>query len=186
MDKRARKTSPFVNAPRDISRHARWIAPELVGEVAFTEVTPDGHLRHPSFMGLREDKLSAEVKLEKPAAAPVAAKAKPKAKAKVVASVELTDEMGTQAADRLGVRLTHPDKIVYPPDVTKARLVAYYDAVAERMLPHIANRPLSLVRCRQGSKKSFFQKHDSGGFPDAFKKVKITENDRTHRHLPLH
>ena len=80
MDKRARKTSPFVNAPRDISRHARWIAPELVGEVAFTEVTPDGHLRHPSFMGLREDKLSAEVKLEKPAAAPVAAKAKTESK----------------------------------------------------------------------------------------------------------
>ena len=43
------------------------------------------------------------------------------------------------------------------------------------MLPHIANRPLSLVRLPTGSKKPFFQKHDSGGFPDAFKKVKITE-----------
>ena len=175
MNKRARKTSPFADAPRDISRHAKWIDPELVGEIAFTEVTPDGHLRHPSFMGLREDKASAEVKLEKPAALPAAAKAKPKGKAKPLARIELTDEMGIATAERLGVRLSHPDKVVYVPGVTKAQLVAYYDAVAERMLPHIAKRPLSLVRLPTGSKKPFFQKHDSGGFPDAFKKVKITE-----------
>ncbi len=178
MDKLARKTSPFENAPRDISRRARWIDPKLVGEVSFTEITPDGSLRHPSFMGLREDKPSRTVKLETPAAPPAAkapAKAARKTKAKLLASVELTDAMGIEAADRLGVRLTHPDKLVYQPDVTKARLVAYYDAVAERMLPHIANRPLSLVRLPTGSKKPFFQKHDSGGFPDAFKKVQITE-----------
>ena len=176
MDKLARKTSPFVDAPRDISRRARWIEPKLVGEVAFTEFTPDNYLRHPSFMGLREDKQSREVRLEKPASPPATkAKAKPKTKAKPLATVELTDEVGIKAAERLGVRLTHPDKIVYPPDVTKARLVAYYEAVADRMLPHIVKRPLSLVRLPTGSKKPFFQKHDSGGFPDAFKKVKITE-----------
>ena len=92
-----------------------------------------------------------------------------------MARVELTDEMGIEAADRLGIRLTHPDKVVYEPGITKAQLVAYYDAVAGRMLPHIAKRPLSLVRLPTGSKKPFFQKHDSGGFPDAFKKVQITE-----------
>ena len=177
MDRLARKTSPFEDAPRDISRRAKWIDPVLVGEVAYSELTPDNYLRHPSFMGLREDKPSRQVKLETPAAPParVKGKAKPQTKAMPLASVELTDEMGSKAAERLGVRLTHPDKIVYPPDITKARLVAYYEAVAQRMLPHIANRPLSLVRLPTGSKKPFFQKHDSGGFPDAFKKVKITE-----------
>jgi len=177
MDKLDRKTSPFVDAPRDISRRARWIEPKLVGEVAFTEFTPDGYLRHPSFMGLREDKPSRAVKLEKPAAAPATpkTKAKPKAKAKALARIELSDEMGIAAAERAGVKLTHPEKIVYEPDITKAKLVAYYATVAERILPHIARRPLSLVRQPTGSHKPFFQKHDSGGFPAAFKKVQITE-----------
>ena len=177
MDERARQTSPFADAPRDISRRANWIEPTLVGEVAFSEVTPDGYLRHPSFMGLRQDKNAKEVKLEKPAAPPTAAKAmpKPKTKAKALERVELTDEKGIEVADRLGIRLTHPGKVVYEPGITKAQLVAYYDAVAERILPHIARRPLSLVRLPTGSKKPFFQKHDSGGFPDAFKKVQITE-----------
>jgi bifunctional non-homologous end joining protein LigD len=92
-----------------------------------------------------------------------------------LARIELTDEMGIAAAERVGVKLTHPDKVVYEPGITKAQLVAYYAAVAERMLPHIARRPLSLVRQPTGSHKPFFQKHDSGGFPAAFKKVKITE-----------
>jgi len=177
IDRLGRDTSPFANAPRDISRRAKWIDPQLVAEIAYTEMTPDGALRHPSFQGLREDKKGKEVRLEKPTASPAQASARKagKTKGKSVASVKLTDEMGIAAADKVGVRLTHPEKIVYQPAITKAQLVAYYDAVAERMLPHIAKRPLSLVRLPTGSKKPFFQKHDSGGFPDAFKKVKITE-----------
>src|SRR5690606_13427914 len=60
-------------------------------------------------------------------------------------------------------------------NITKAQLVAYYDAVAKPMLRHVAKRPLSLLRRPTGSSKPFFQKHDSGGFPDAFRKVQITE-----------
>lgn len=56
--------------------------------------------------------------------------------------------------------------------------MAYYAAVAERMLPYIAKRPLSLLRCPQGrAKYCFFQKHDTGGFPDAMKSLLITEKD---------
>jgi bifunctional non-homologous end joining protein LigD len=177
LDARARKTSPFGAVPRDIARRARWVAPELVGEVAFTELTPDGHLRHPSFIGLRQDKTAREVTLEMPADAPV--KAAPKPKKAATLSVTLTDAMGIAAAERLGVRLTHPDRVVYPGQgVTKALIVAYYEAVAARMLPHIVRRPLSLVRCPQGRSKScFFQKHDSGGFPPSFHKVPIAEKD---------
>ncbi|MEO6394624.1 MAG: DNA ligase D [Devosia sp.] len=186
LDKRARATNPFANAPRDIARRAKWVEPQLVGEVAFTEFTPDGVLRHPSFMGLREDKSAREIKLERPAPAPrakatvktaVKAAAAPKAsRSRREKSVALTDEMGIAAAERLGIKLTHPEKMVYESaGVTKAKLVAYYDAVADRMLPHIVKRPLSLVRRPTGSSKPFFQKHDSGGFPTAFKKVKITE-----------
>jgi len=91
------------------------------------------------------------------------------------ATAPLTDEQGIAVAERLGVKLSHPEKVVYDGGITKAQLVAYYDAVADRILPHIAKRPLSLLRLPTGTKKPFFQKHDSGGFPAAFKKVKIVD-----------
>ena len=52
----ARPTSPFADAlPREVTRDAHWVEPPLVGEVAYTEWTRDGRLRHPSWRGLRDD-----------------------------------------------------------------------------------------------------------------------------------
>src|SRR5690606_36478622 len=124
LDARARKTSPFAGVPRDISRKAHWVEAELVGEIAFTEFTPDGILRHPSFLGLREDKPARQISREKP----VPATPKPattRGKAKPTPSVELTNEAGIAAAEQLGVRLTSHDRVVYPGlGVTKAQVVA--------------------------------------------------------------
>jgi bifunctional non-homologous end joining protein LigD len=87
--------------------------------------------------------------------------------------MKLTDETGIAIAEREKVRLTNPGRAVLPDEnVSKGQLVAYYDAVVERMLPHIVDRALSLVRVPHGS-KPFFQKHDSGGFPDVMKHVDI-------------
>jgi bifunctional non-homologous end joining protein LigD len=89
-----------------------------------------------------------------------------------------TDEMGIAAAEKAGVRLTSPDREIYAgTGITKAKLVAYYTAVAGRMLPHIANRPLSLVRRPSAEARPFYQKHDSGGFPAAFSKIPLVEGD---------
>ncbi len=189
---RERKTPPFDGPiPRDIKRRGHWVTPELVAEIAYTEVTPDGALRHPSFLGLREDKPSKDVHMDKPAGLPAEAKAGSKAKGKAqdkaksssrqggakMERIELTTEMGEAAAKNAGVRLTSPDKVLFPEQgVTKGELIAYYDQVAERMLTYLADRPLSLVRCPGGREKScFFQKHDSGGFPEEFKRLPITE-----------
>ncbi|WP_423066582.1 DNA ligase D [Devosia sp. CN2-171] len=170
LHKRARKTPAFETVPRDVARRARWVEPELVGEVDFAEFTPDGHLRHPAFVGLRKDKPARQIKLETKAPANEATKSKRRAKLK---SMQLTNDMGVEIADRRKVRLTSPDRPVLPDaTVTKAQLIAYYDAVAERMLPHIEKRALSLVRVPHGS-KPFFQKHDTGGFPDTMKRVAI-------------
>jgi bifunctional non-homologous end joining protein LigD len=165
LDARARKTSPFDSVPKAIARTARWVAPELVGEIGFTEFTPDGVLRHPSFLGLREDKPASEVQREAPSAI----------------AAPLSAEAGLNAAAAAGIKLTSPDRVAYPGQgVTKADLVAYYAAVAARMLPYIENRPLSLLRCPQGrAKYCFFQKHDTGGFPEAMKSVLVAEKDGT-------
>ncbi len=157
LDARARKTSPFVDVPREIARGARWVAPDLVAEIAFTEQTPDGRLRHPSFIALRHDKPASAVSFDTPDLA----------------------ARGIDAAARVGQRLTSPERVVFPEQgVSKADLAGYYDAVADLMLPFVANRPLSLLRCPQGrAKHCFFQKHDSGGFPEAMERVAIAEKD---------
>jgi bifunctional non-homologous end joining protein LigD len=97
------------------------------------------------------------------------------------ADSELTGAAGIAAAEAAGVHFTSPDRVEYPGQgVTKGTLAAYYAVVAERMLPYIADRPLSLVRCPQGrSKYCFFQKHDSGGFPPQMKTLRIAEKDGT-------
>ena len=65
-----------------------------------------------------------------------------------------------------GVRLTNPDKILYPEQaISKRRLADYYCAVAQAALRHLARRPISLVRCPVGrQKKCFFQRHAGSGW----------------------
>jgi bifunctional non-homologous end joining protein LigD len=90
---------------------------------------------------------------------------------------ELDAALGDRIAYALGIKLTHPDKVVYPgKDVTKAQLAAYYAAVAEHMLPHIVDRPLSLVRGTEGDlTKTFFQKHLLPGMPPGIKAGNLTK-----------
>lgn len=156
LNKLARASSPFPEVPAQIARDANWITPRLVCEVSFAEFTAEGHVRHGVFLGLRSDKAARDVIVERPKQMPT-----------------------TDRSMMHDIRLTHPDRIVFPDQgVSKADLAAYYDAVSHRMLPHTAGHPLSLVRCPQGrSKKCFYQKHASAGFPDAIKPVEITESD---------
>ena len=90
------------------------------------------------------------------------------------------------ASDEIeGVRVTHPDRVLFPGEgVTKRDIAEYYLEIADLMLPHIIDRPLALVRCPRGSEqKCFFQKHASPGWPDLFKKVSIREKSGTDDYL---
>lgn len=84
-----------------------------------------------------------------------------------------------EPAPHSDVEISHRDRAIFPEaKVTKGDLADYYAAVAPIMLPHMARRPISLVRCPQGrAKKCFFQKHDSGGFGDHVHHVPIREKD---------
>ena len=85
--------------------------------------------------------------------------------------------IGNEIADAVGVKLTHPDKVMYPnTPITKAHLAAYYAAVADTMLPHIKDGPLSLVRDTDGDlQKTFFQKRQLPGMPKKLRAGQLTK-----------
>lgn len=136
--------SPFAaTLTAEESRGVRFVRPDLVAEVEFRTWTADGHLRHASFRGLREDKDPLEIVREVP-------KAATKARATPV---------------RPNVTLTHGDRLYWPDEgVTKAGLADYYAEVWSHIGPFIVGRPLALVRCPNGiNGQHFFQKHAWNG-----------------------
>jgi bifunctional non-homologous end joining protein LigD len=142
---------PFHNKVPGPLRGIHWVAPRMVVEIAFTEWTSDGLLRHPSFQGIREDKKPSEVTRE--SAEPMEAAMKPNPPARPQRSAK-TPEIA-------GIRLTNPEKVLYPEDgITKLDLARYYESIADWILPHVAGRPLTIVRCPEGyHKPCFYQKH---------------------------
>jgi len=94
---------------------------------------------------------------------------------------------GDDEAEFAGVRVTHPDRVLFDAQgVTKRDLIEYYLAVADLILPHVANRPLSLVRCPAGSGgQCFFQKHASAGFPNEFGHIRIKEKSAAGEYLTI-
>jgi bifunctional non-homologous end joining protein LigD len=152
------RAKPALTVPREAARGAKWVEPKLVAQVKFSEFTAEGSVRHGVFLGLRGDKAAKDVQAE--TAAP---------------------------AMKTRVRLTHPDKVLFPETgVTKAELAAYLDMAAERMGPYIYGRPVSLVRAPDGvGKQTFFQKHAMAGMPDALKTIPIKEKTKTEDYLTL-
>jgi DNA ligase D len=86
-----------------------------------------------------------------------------------------------------GVNLTHPDKVLYPEQaITKLALAEYYRSVAQWMLPHVASRPISLVRCPMGQQKNcFFQRHAGSGIPPQIREVEISGFEESGAYLYL-
>jgi len=77
-----------------------------------------------------------------------------------------------------GVRLTSPDRVLYEAQgITKLDLARYYEAVAEWMLPHVRDRPLTLVRCPTGYQECFYQKHIEASSPEAIVRVEVAPDD---------
>ena len=149
LETREPTLDPQTVKPGRWSRRAagteRWVEPTLVVEVEFTEWTADGHVRHPTFRGLRIDKAAQQVVREK-----------------------IREEPPEATGDRSStVRISNPERIVDPASgIRKIDLVRYYESVADRILPHLAGRPTSLVRAPEGvGGELFFQKHPETRMP---------------------
>jgi len=125
----------------------RWVRPELVAEVSFREWTPDGHVRHAVFVALRLDKPARDVTRE------------------VVAALSAVS--APAATPTSSVKVSNPDRVIDPSTgITKVMLVRYYETIAERILPHLRDRPVSLVRAPEGvTGELFFQKHPEARVP---------------------
>jgi bifunctional non-homologous end joining protein LigD len=155
------------------ARGVTWTKPKLVAEVGFTEMTSEGLLRHPTFQGLRDDKPGSDVKLEKPE--PLENASKPLK----TPSKQAQKPSKPLAKPSPSYPLTNPNKVLYPEQgITKQELLDYYALVAERILPHVANRPLTLVRHPNGrDKPGFFQKHPGAAKLPGLRSVSIREKE---------
>jgi bifunctional non-homologous end joining protein LigD len=146
---------PAIDAPRE--RSATWVRPRLVVEVAFTEWTGDNRLRHPSFLGIREDKSPEDVVRERPASSD----------SRVASRSKNTSTRKSLLATR-SVTLTHPDRVLYPRDgITKQDVAGYYAAMAEPMIRTLRDRPLALEHWNQGiDSPSWFHQNIGKEAPD--------------------
>ena len=157
-------TSPFAVAPK-VNQPATWCFPDLVCEVRYTELTRDGTLRHPAYLGLRSDidptecigqeiassAKEAQRKAEKAARSDAPSEVTPVAKARTPAVLQI---------DGHDIKLTNLEKVLFPEDgYTKADLITYYTEVSPYLIPMIKDRPLTLKPFPDGiSGMSFYQK----------------------------
>lgn len=138
LDSLASSESPFQDKT-GIDHKAHWVAPRLLAEVSFGEWTRTGRIRHAVFHGLRSDKKAAAIIREKP----------------------LNLRTAAQHDLPVGLKITHPDKMVDPStQTTKMQVVQYYSLVASLMMEHLKGRPVALLRAPDGiTGQLFFQKH---------------------------
>ena len=156
-----RSATPFQTVPKlpKVKRgDVVWVEPVLVAEVEFAEWTHDGHLRAPSYLGLREDKSAAEVRREEP----------------------LPEELRKGARV---LKLSNLNKPFWPEEgITKGDLLAYYRAVAPVVVPHLHGRPFTMKRYPDGWQgKHFFQKDAPKGMPEWIKRFPYPATSRDTR-----
>ena len=155
-----RDDSPFPEIPkmpRVRRSDVHWVEPVLVAEVRFGEWTHDGHLRHPAYLGLRDDKPAAEVVAERPASN----------------GLLLADVIRRGSRE---LRLSNLDKLFWPDEgITKGDLLAYYRDVSPVLLPHLHGRPFTMRRYPDGAGgKAFFQKDAPKHMPEWIKTFEAT------------
>jgi len=183
LDKLERKTPAFKNPPREKNVH--WVTPKLVANIRFSELTETNSMRHPVYQGLRPDKKALEVKLELPDVSteeiPSAA-TKPEVKPKKVTSAKAKTNTSAAKSDGIKIKKTRVDdipklsekvefsnldKIFWPDEkITKGDVIAYYDSIAEVLLPYLKDRPQSMRRTPDGIRsEGFFQKNVEASAP---------------------
>ena len=160
-----RETCPFAEKP-ELHSPTVWVEPQTVAEVRFQNWTDDGFLRAPVFLRFRDDIEPKSVR--KPKAAKAAAPARESNEIEaIVHQLDNSKAAFTLAVGGHQIRLTHLDRVCWPADpalkqqaLTKRDLLRYLARVSPYMLPHLADRPLTMIRMPDGIQgQRFYQKH---------------------------
>jgi bifunctional non-homologous end joining protein LigD len=170
------RAEPPVALPKGVSRQGvHWVEPRLVAEVEFANWTADAILRQAAFQGLREDKDPGEVVYDPQPRAAVTPGEQPERAPRTQPAATESKRAHDGSLVFEGVRLTHPDRILYPGTaLTKLEVACYYGAVSDWALPQLSHRLLTLVRSPGGpGKRMFYQKHVSSGSPDAIRRFEM-------------
>jgi bifunctional non-homologous end joining protein LigD len=148
--------------------------------VVFTEWTSDGKIRHPSFQGLRRDKNPKQIVRER-AAAPKGPRRSGQGHTPPTTAAKAVQARDTVA----GIPISHPDRVLYPDlKLTKLDVARYFESIADWIVPHVAGRPLTLVRCPEGLRgECFFMKHSKVWAPSALRRVPIREKTKLGEYL---
>jgi bifunctional non-homologous end joining protein LigD len=190
LAKLTRKKHPFATKP-DLHRPTVWVEPKLVAEVTFQSRTPAGMLRAPVFVRMREDKSAEEIgrrtktARRKPATRTPANEIEQIAEQLASPRQELTLLVGDAR-----IKLTNLDREYWPGNrsaklapVTKRDLLRYLAAVSPYMLPHLKDRPLTMIRMPEGiGGERFFQKHWEQSLPDFVETVKVFSEHKDESH----
>jgi len=195
LSKHATKTCPFDKVP-DSNEKATWVEPQIIAHVKYGGWTDEPRLRHPVFVGLREDAQAENARWETEVPtrrAPEVVTTPRDVIGKVLSSksqieAELFNghaETVTVELDGQRFRLSHLNKIYFPDSgYTKRDLLAYYYRVADYLLPFLKDRPLVMRRYPEGIEgQAFFQKDAGAGMPEWIKTVAVdseTKGDKIH------
>jgi bifunctional non-homologous end joining protein LigD len=172
LQKLVTKKCPFREVPK-IPGETSWVKPELVAVVRFNSWTRDDRLRGPVFLGLRDDVSPQDIVRE--AAAPAAPAEAARPALLPAGKSEVITKIGKQS-----LKFTNLNKVFYPQEgFTKRDVINYYDAIANLILPHLRDRPLSLKRYPNGIEKEFFfQKNAAEKFPEWLRTVPIASDKK--------
>lgn len=165
-------TCPLNPKPKILSAKGtpHWVRPVLVAQVRYTEITDDGRLRHPAYLGLRDDKLPSEVNLPKPTTPPEINREENKRIPTAKQIGDLVDQLNEFERTRKSGLLKLPDgdalevgnlhKVFWPAiKKTKGDLIRYYAKISPLILPVVDNRPLVMKRLPNGVEGPFFYQH---------------------------
>jgi bifunctional non-homologous end joining protein LigD len=179
--------SPF-STPLKSNEPAHWVRPDLVAQVKFTEWTDDGKLRHPVYLGLRDDKSPKEVVMEKagPRIGVTTSRRRqqaPDALGELVKQLQALEDARRDGDlvlpndDR--IRVTNLSKVFWPDlKITKGELIRYYAEVSPYLLPVVMDRPLVMKRFPNGiAGKAFYQQRSREERPPAGARIETLPDE---------
>jgi bifunctional non-homologous end joining protein LigD len=172
LSKLETENCPFNEKPK-LPGKIHWVKPELLAQIKFSEWTETNSMRHPVYLGLREDKSAKKV-----------IKEKPEVQTESMDEHQETEDKRQKAKgknQKSKVEFSNLDKVFWPKEkITKGDVINYYDAMSEYILPYLKDRPQSLRRTPDGIKsQGFFQKNVAGMVPEWVKTRKIKSDSAT-------